>query len=73
MSALVRLREAAGLTVEQLAAKAGATPARVSAWERGAEVPTTREVGLLALALGVAPAAVQDALARREKAGGEVF
>ena len=62
MATLRELREAAGLTVEQLAAKAGATARVVVAWEAGTAPPTPHQVGLLALALGVTPQTVQAAL-----------
>ena len=63
MRDLRELREAAGLTVEQLAAKAGATARAVAAWEAGTAGPTPHQVGLLALALGATPQTVQAALA----------
>jgi transcriptional regulator with XRE-family HTH domain len=62
MRDLRELREAAGLTAEQLAEKVGVGPRAVVGWERGARVPTPRQVGQLALALGTTPEAVQAAL-----------
>ena len=71
MATLRGLREAADMTQEQLATKVGVKPARIADWERGAEQPETREIGLLALALGVTPPRLQEALARRDPAGGD--
>ena len=70
MATLKELREAAYITQEQLAAQVGVKADQIAAWERGAEQPPTREIGLLALALGVTPSRVQEALARRDPAGG---
>jgi len=66
MATLEELREATGMTQGQLAAKLAVPPTQGAAWERGTERPTTREIGLLALALGMKPPQVQDALAETQ-------
>ncbi len=69
MATLRALRETTGLTVEELAAKVGVSPAQGGTWERGASLPTTREIRLLALALGVQPPQMQAALAETRAEG----
>lgn len=50
------LRDEAGLSQEELAFRAGMKRTYLSDLERGARNPTVRALGLLASALGVAPA-----------------
>ena len=69
MATLEELREATGMTQEQLAAKLAVPSGRITAWESGAQVPTRMQRGLLALALGVTPEAVRAALAAGEREG----
>jgi len=69
MATLAELREATGMTHEQLAAKLLAPSGRIAAWESGAQVPTRRQCGLLALALGVTPTAVRAALPTSSEQG----
>ena len=59
---LRELGEASGVTAEQLATKLGGITRLISGWERGTRLPTPRQVGQLALALGATPEAVRAAL-----------
>ena len=68
MATLKELREATGLTVEQLAMRLAVPPVRVAAWEQGTERPGTRETAQLAEAFGVAVDAVTVALPSQESA-----
>jgi transcriptional regulator with XRE-family HTH domain len=73
MAMLRELREAAGLTDTELAAKVGVPAGTVRGWEGGGAAPDARDVGLLALALGVTPKEVRAALLPPGQAeGGEV-
>ena len=65
MRTLQELREAAGLTAEQLATKLAVRAQLVIGWESGALAPESRHVGQLALALGATPEAVRAALPGR--------
>jgi transcriptional regulator with XRE-family HTH domain len=58
MRTLRELREATGLTGGQLASMIAVTAGTLASWERGHGRPNTRQVGQLALALGVTPAGV---------------
>lgn len=71
MRTLRALREAAGLTEQQLANKLLMQPEQVAAWERGVGMPVGREVALLALAAGVTPATVLAAVSLRSVQGGD--
>jgi len=62
MRTLRAVREATGLTEHQVAAMVAVTTGTLTARERGHGRPTTRQVGQLALALGVAPDGVLAAL-----------
>jgi transcriptional regulator with XRE-family HTH domain len=62
MQTLREVREATGLTELQVAAMVAVTTGTLAAWERGHGRPTTRQVGQLALALGVTPDGVLAAL-----------
>ena len=76
-----RLREAAGFSLRDLAARAGISPSMISDIERGAKSPTVTTIVRLAQALGVSAAALIDGgtepaprirvLRRGEGAGGE--
>jgi len=54
---LARLRAAAGLTQDQLAAKSGVSQSHISALEKGTWEPRLSTILALAKAFGVAPAA----------------
>lgn len=54
---LARLRSAAGLTQDQLAAKSGVSQSHISALEKGTWEPRLSTILALAKAFGVAPAA----------------
>lgn len=69
MATLRELREAAGLTQEQLAGKLLISPERIAAWESGAQVPTQMQARRLAAVLGLRPAAVLAALGKRDERG----
>jgi transcriptional regulator with XRE-family HTH domain len=62
MRTLRDVREATGLTEHQLAAMVAVSTGMLAAWERGHGRPDTRQVGQLALALGVTPDGVLAAL-----------
>lgn len=58
---LARLREAKGLSQEQLGARVGCTQGRISIWEKGKNLtafPKAQQIDQLAAALGVPPAAL---------------
>jgi DNA-binding XRE family transcriptional regulator len=67
LTALGTLRETVGLTAQQLAAKVGVPVGTIGTWERGEATPEARQVGQLAQALGIAPAAVRAALAASQR------
>jgi transcriptional regulator with XRE-family HTH domain len=58
MRTLCELREATGLTGGQLASMIAVSAGTLASWERGQAWPDTRQVGQLALALGVTPVVV---------------
>jgi len=58
-SNLRRLREAAGLSVRELARQVGQSPTNVSYWERSGQLPRSDVLAPMAKALGVT---VQDLL-----------
>ena len=62
MRTLREVREATGLTEHQLAGMVAVAAGTLGAWERGHGRPTARQVGQLALALGVTPDGVLAAL-----------
>ena len=62
MRTLREVREATGLTEHQLAAMVAVATGTLAAWERGHGRPNTRQVGQLALVLGVTPDRVLAAL-----------
>ncbi len=62
MQTLREVREATGLTEHQLATMVAVATGTLAAWERGHGRPNTRQVGQLALALGVTPDGVLAAL-----------
>ncbi len=79
--AVIRLRQAAGLSLRALAARSGISPSMISDIERGTKSPTVVTVVRLAQALGVSAAALIDGgaeaatrihiLRRDEAAGGD--
>ena len=69
MATLRELGEAAGLTTEQVAGKAGIPTATLGAWEAGRGAPDAHQIGQLALVFGVTPTVVRAALALAEGEG----
>ena len=63
MATLREWRGAAGLTEEQVASAVGVPAGLVADWEEGRATPEADQVGPLARALGVTPAAVEVSLA----------
>ena len=57
-ASLVRLRKAAGLTQDELAARSGVSQSHISALEKGTWEPRLSTVLAFAKAFGVAPAAL---------------
>jgi transcriptional regulator with XRE-family HTH domain len=66
---LKRLREAAGLSQPELAARAGMNQYGVAKLEQGVREPSWATVQALAAALGVSCEAFMDRPARRKKGG----